>query len=230
MNPHNEFTVSLLEVVDIHPRIGTFLKTGMASDLLLPFSEQPALPNLRPKIGDRVYVVLTRDAQGRPLAKLAKELELSPLVFHAPTSWKNQWITARIYNPLQVGSFVICNDTNLGGFGAIGMIHHSEQTEMLRLGQEVRVRVIFIREDGRVNLSMRPLKETGRDEDAEMILAYLKQCPNQAMPYSDTVSSELITSKFNISKSAFKRALGKLMRNGLIDQKDNWTYLKKSEE
>jgi predicted RNA-binding protein (virulence factor B family) len=220
----------LLEVVDINPRFGSFLEMGLGRQLLLPFREQPELKELRPIIGDKVYVVLSHDRQGRLIAKLAGEDELVPLAFHAPTAWKNQWVTARVYKPLQLGSFVVCEGGILGGFGAIGMIHNTERTELLRLGQQVQVRVIFVREDGRANLSMRPLKEVGRDEDADTILEYLKVQPNQAMPYSDETSVEIIMEKFNISKSAFKRALGKLMRNGLIIQKENWTYLKQTEE
>jgi uncharacterized protein len=222
--------VGLLEVVDIHPRFGSFLEMGLGRHLLLPFREQPELKELRPIIGDKVYVVLSHDRQGRLIAKLAGEDELVPLAFHAPTAWKNQWVTARVYKPLQLGSFVVCEGGILGGFGAIGMIHSTERTELLRLGQQVQVRVIFVREDGRANLSMRPLKEVGRDEDADTILEYLMVQPNKAMPYSDETSVEIIMEKFKISKSAFKRALGKLMRNGLIVQKENWTYLKQAEE
>ncbi|MEX2461793.1 MAG: S1-like domain-containing RNA-binding protein [Paenibacillaceae bacterium] len=224
--------VGLLEVVDIHPRFGSFLEMGLGRHLLLPFREQPEMKELRPLVGDKVYVVLAHDRQGRLIAKLAGEDELVPLAFHAPTAWKNQWITARVYKPLQLGSFVVCEGEGgiLGGFGAIGMIHSSERTDLLRLGQQVQVRVIFVREDGRANLSMRPLKEVGRDEDAETILEYLMAQPNQAMPYSDATSADDIMGKFNISKSAFKRALGKLMRNGQIVQKDGWTYMKQSEE
>jgi len=221
--------LGLLEVVDIHPRFGAFLKMGMGRDLLLPYREQPELQELRPMVGDQVYVTLAHDRQGRLIAKLAGEEELVALAFHAPTAWQNRWLTARVYKSLQLGSFVVCNDELLSGFGAIGMIHSTERTEPLRLGQEVRVRAIFIREDGRVNLSMKPLKEVGRDEDSEAILAYMKERSDQAMPYSDATSAELIMQKFNISKSAFKRALGKLMRNGLVYQKESWTYLKQPE-
>jgi predicted RNA-binding protein (virulence factor B family) len=222
--------VGLLEVVDIHPRFGSFLEMGLGRQLLLPFREQPELKELRPIVGDKVYVVLSHDRQGRLIAKLAGEDELIPLAFHAPTAWKNQWITARVYKPLQLGSFVVCEGGILGGFGAIGLIHSTERTELVRLGQQVQVRVIFVREDGRANLSMRPLKEVGRDEDAETILEYIKVQPNQMMPFTDESSVEIIMEQFKISKSAFKRALGKLMRNGLVVQKDNGTYLKQTEE
>ncbi|QGQ95676.1 RNA-binding protein [Paenibacillus psychroresistens] len=222
--------VGLLEVVDIHPRFGSFLEMGLGRQLLLPFREQPEMKELRPIVGDKVYVVLSQDRQGRLIAKLAGEDQLIPLAYHAPTAWKNQWVMARVYKPLQLGSFVVCEGGILGGFGAIGLIHSTERTELVRLGQLVEVRVIFVREDGRANLSMRPLKEVGRDEDSETILAYIKLQADQMMPLTDASSVEAIFDQFNISKSSFKRALGKLMRNGLVVQKDNGTYLKQTEE
>ena len=46
------------------------------------------------------------------------------------------------------------------------------------------------------------------------------------MPYSDATSPEVIRDKFQISKAAFKRALGHLLREGRVVEKDGWTYLK----
>ena len=45
------------------------------------------------------------------------------------------------------------------------------------------------------------------------------------MPYGDSTSAPIIKDKFNISKAAFKRALGHLMKAGLIVQEDGWTLL-----
>ncbi|MNC70917.1 hypothetical protein D3C75_1217770 [compost metagenome] len=45
------------------------------------------------------------------------------------------------------------------------------------------------------------------------------------MPYSDNTPPDLIKQRFGISKAAFKRALGKLLKEGKITQKENWTYL-----
>ncbi|MNY74532.1 hypothetical protein D3C86_2135840 [compost metagenome] len=50
------------------------------------------------------------------------------------------------------------------------------------------------------------------------------------MPYSDATPPDIIKQRFGISKSAFKRALGKLMKEGHITQKENWTYLAPKEE
>lgn len=216
--------VGLLEVADIHPRFGFFLEMGLGRHLLLPFSELPELAELRPQIGDQVYVVLTRDRQGRLLARAAGEDDLAPLTFRAPEAWRNQWLTARVYKPLQMGSFVIC-DGGVLGFGAFGFIHSSERLRPLRVGEQVRVRVAYVREDGRVNLTMREQKEIGRDVDAAKLLEFLQGRPGGAMPYSDDTPADIISQRFQMSKSAFKRALGKLMKEGLVYQKENWTYL-----
>jgi predicted RNA-binding protein (virulence factor B family) len=221
--------IGLLEVADIHPRFGCFLEMGLGRQLLLPASELPESKELHPKPGDRVYVMLNHDRQGRMTAKLAGEKELTALAFRAPDSWKNSWVDAIVYKPLQMGTFVVCEGGVLG-FGAIGMVHEKERTRPLRLGERVNVRVVFVREDGRVNLSTRQPKQVGRVEDADRILAFLRDRPNGAMPYSDETPADVIASKFGISKAAFKRALGKLMKEGLIVQQGSWTHLKEKQE
>lgn len=216
--------MALLTVVDIHPRFGCFMDIGIGRNLLVPFRDLPDLPELRPVLGDKLFVVLSHDKQGRMLGRLAGERELAPLVFRAPESWKNQWVEVRVYKPLQEADFVLVEGGVLG-FGAIGMIHRSERTRLLRVGEQVKARVVFVREDGRVNLSLRQPKQIGRDEDAEAILQLLRERPNNAMPYSDQTPSDIIQKRFGFSKSAFKRALGKLMKEGAVTQKENWTYL-----
>jgi hypothetical protein len=216
--------VGLLDVVDMHPRYGLFLEMGLGRNLLLPYSELPELEELRPQVGDTVYVTLANDRQGRLVAKLAGETELVSRCFAAPADWRNRWIEARVYKPLQMGTFVVC-DGGVIGFGVIGFIPAAERSRLLRLGENVRVRVTFIRDDGRVNLSLRPPKELGQSEDADKVLAFLRSRPNGAMPYSDETPADIIAAKFGISKAAFKRALGKLMRDRLVVQQGNWTHL-----
>ncbi|UUZ85457.1 hypothetical protein LJK88_19125 [Paenibacillus sp. P26] len=218
--------VALLEVVDIHPRFGCFLEMGLGRHLLLPFREPPELKELRPQVGDKVFAILAHDRQGRLVAKLAGEDRLKRLCFDAPADWRNRIVEARVYKPLQMGTFVVC-DGGVVGFGVIGMIHSTERTRSLRLGEQVQVRVTYVREDGNVNCSMRERKEVGRDVDAEKPLAFMRERPNGAMPYSDETPADLISQRFGMSKSAFKRAVGKLMKEGLVYQDGSWTYLKK---
>jgi len=213
-----------LAVADVHPKLGCFLEMGLGRQLLLPLSELPEKLEYRPLPGDEVFVILTHDKSGRQIAKLAQEPDLAPLTFHAPASWKNQWVEGWVTKSLQMGSFVII-DGGVVGFGAYGLIPSTERATALRLGERVRARVTFIREDGRVNLSMHQQKEHGRIEDSERILEFLKERPSGGMPYSDETEAELIRNRFGISKGAFKRALGKLMREGLVVQQGSWTYL-----
>ncbi|QYR20179.1 RNA-binding protein [Paenibacillus sp. sptzw28] len=221
--------VARLAVADIHPRIGAFLEMGLGRQLLLPMSEQPELKELRPIRGDEVYVILAHDKIGRLVAKVAFEEELAELAFRAPESWHNTWVEGWVTKSLKIGSFVMI-DGGVLGFGAMGHIPADQRTRPLRLGERVEARVTFVREDGRVNLSMTQRKEVGRVEDSERILDFLKERPNGSMPYSDDTSADIIKQKFGISKSAFKRAMGKLMREGLVTQDGNWTHLVKGDE
>ncbi|MHA6484803.1 CvfB family protein [Paenibacillus sp. strain BS8-2] len=216
--------IARLRVVDVHPKLGCFLEMGLSRHLLLPLSELPESIAYRPLPGDEVHVMMRHDKIGRLVAKTAFEEELSPLVFPAPETWNNTWVEGWVTKTLQIGSFVMV-DGGVVGFGVYGLIPTSERTRSLRLGERVRARVTYIREDGRVNLAMTERKEVGRVEDADRILAFLKDRPGGAMPYSDETEAELIKKRFGISKSAFKRALGKLMRDGLVTQKGSWTHL-----
>ncbi|WP_308638809.1 CvfB family protein [Paenibacillus silvisoli] len=216
--------VARLAVADIHPKIGAFLEMGLGRQLLLPLSEQPELKELRPRRGDEVHVILAHDKIGRLVAKVAFEEELAELAFHAPQSWHNTWIEGWVTKTLKIGSFVMI-DGGVLGFGAYGFIPADDRTRLLRLGERVKARVTFVREDGRVNLSMQQRKEVGRLEDSDRLLKFMKERPNGAMPYSDETQADIIKQKFGISKSAFKRALGKLMREGLVTQEGSWTKL-----
>lgn len=216
---------ALLSVADVHPRLGLFLDIGLGRHLLLPKSELPDREEVMPAVGDRVYVVPGHDKQGRLIARLARETDLQASAYPAPTSWKNRWVEARVYKSSSTGAFVFCGDETLG-FGAFGLIHDSERLRPLRIGECVRARVAHVREDGRVNLSLRPLKHEALDADAAAILAYLQTRPGGAMPYSDQTPADLIKDKFAMSKAAFKRALGRLMKENRVEQKGNWTYLK----
>ena len=86
------------------------------------------------------------------------------------------------------------------------------------------MRVTYLREDGRLNASLRSPKETAQQEDADRLLALLNE-HNGRIPYTDATSPEVIQDRFHISKAAFKRALGRLLKEGLIEQRDGWTYL-----
>ena len=109
-------------------------------------------------------------------------------------------------------------------FVPVVFIDNKEMKERPRVGEVVTARVTYVRKDGRLNASLREVKEKALLSDAQKILDLLQERKGK-MPYSDGTSPEVIRDKFQISKAAFKRALGHLLREGLVEEKDGWTYL-----
>ena len=215
--------IAKLEVVDYNPRAGFFLDMGLKRHLLLPVSFMPQFEKLRPQIGDFVYVIASHDQRGRMLAKPVKEHNVLAVCVRGPKTWQNKLVRANIYNTMEVGSFAIC-DAGVLGFGVLGFVHASERVSGLRIGYEGEFRVTHVREDGRVNLSMRKIKHEKVFDDTDLIIRTMVEGGGK-MHFTDDSTPEEILKKFKISKGAFKRAIGKLMKNGVVRQENGWTYM-----
>ncbi|MCC3375649.1 S1 RNA-binding domain-containing protein [Cohnella sp. REN36] len=213
-----------LVMADFHPRFGCFLELGIGRQLLLPIKELPDQREQWPRQGDELHVVMKHDKEGRMLARLAKLEDYERIVFHAPSSWHHEQRDCWVTDIFRDGVFVLV-DGGVLGYGALGYIPTASTPQPLRLGEKIRARVTQVRDDGRVTLSLRPSKEVGRLKDSDRILAFLKGRPGGAMPYSDASPADVIQKRFGLSKSAFKRALGKLMKDRLVRQEGNWTKL-----
>lgn len=101
-------------------------------------------------------------------------------------------------------------------------VHESERSTEPRLGQDVVVRIIDVKDDGSMNGSLLPRKHERLSNDAQQILNYIQDVGGK-MPFGDKSSPEEIQEMFNMSKGAFKRALGTLMKAGKVKQQDGWT-------
>lgn len=213
-------TYDWVEVVHAVPNLGVFLDIGLSKDLLLSVDDLPAIPSLWPEKGDQLYCSLKVDKRGRLLAKLATEDIIMGMAVEAPKSSFNQNIRGRVYRLLKVGSFI------LSDVGYRGFIHESERKREPRLGEIVEGRIIGVKEDGSVNVSLLPRKHEAIDEDADRIYQFMLS-RNGAMPYSDKSDPYDIQTRFNMSKAAFKRALGRLMKEKKVYQEDGWTYIVK---
>lgn len=136
---------------------------------------------------------------------------------------RGDMIAGRVYNTIEDGAFIVTAEDY------IGFIHNDEMVVPLQIDDEIEARVTFLRADGKLNLSLKPLKEEARHQDAEKIVAYLKGRKG-SMPYTDVTPPETIKDVFGLSKAAFKRALGLLLKDGLVEQKEGWVTLKGYEE
>lgn len=205
------------EVAGSRRNLGAFVNIGISKDMLVSLDELPLHSNVWPKTGDRLYITLTHDKTGRLFGKLATEDVIREISVPAPENMRNKKLKGYIYKTKKVGSYLISDE------GYRCFIHESERQKEPRLGQYVEARVIDEKEDGTLNASLLPLKQEKMGEDSEIILQYL-QNRGGAMPYGDKTHPDDIVEVFEMSKGAFKRALGKLMKEDKIYQEDGWTY------
>jgi predicted RNA-binding protein (virulence factor B family) len=209
-----------VKVTDINPRIGVFINIGLPKDILLGIDDLPVHKSVWPKPGDLIYITLKLSSNYLLYAKLASDQVIESISVKATRENFNKNVQGHIYRTAKVGSWIY----TIEGFK--GFIHESQRPEEPRIGEKVEGRIIDVKEDGTINVSLLARKEESQDLDAERIYEYLMS-RNGAMPYNDKSMPEDIKDRFDLSKGAFKRALGKLMKEGRVYQEGNWTYVKK---
>ena len=201
-------------------RDGGFVDIGAERGVFLPYSQMRG--HVSPN--QLVWVKLYRDKSGRPAVTMRVEEDMQKASKPAEGVKVGDNVTGTVYNILPDGFFIFTTQR------FIAFIHRSEVPGgRLDFGQEVTCRVTYLREDGRINCSMRLQKENALVADAEEIYSFLEKRGGK-MPYCDSTPLEIIKQKFGISKAAFKRALGHLMKQGKIRQEDGWTYIIESPE
>ena len=203
--------VAVLEVAETG-HIGAFLSWGLEKDLLLPFREQTK----KLKAGDSCLVALYIDKSKRLCA------------------------TMKVYQYLKTNSPYIIGDNvvgsvyeisdNFGVFVAVdnqysGLVPRQEAQGQYNIGEVMEFRVTVVKEDGKLNLSNRKTISDQMDEDGAMLLKELREL-NGVLSFDDKATPEVIKEQMGLSKNAFKRAVGRLLKDGKIELKDGKTYLK----
>lgn len=192
---------AVLEVKDV-AKIGAFLDMGLEKDLLLPFKEQ----NHRVVKGEKCLVALYIDKSGR----LAGTMNVYPYMRADSEYKKDDRVTGIIYEI----------NENLGAFVAVenryyGLIPKRELYGDFHLGDTVEARVVKVREDGKLDLSPRQKAYVQMDEDAKQVLKAIDEFDG-VLPFNDKARPETILREMKMSKNAFKRAVGRLLKDGKI--------------
>ena len=211
-----EGQIARLKVINVS-RDGAFVDVGAERGIFMPYAGMRG----RPQIGEVVWAKLYTDKSGRLAVTMEVEDEMRRASRPADSVKVGQKVTGAIYNYTDNGAFLLSEDRY------IVFIDNKEMKERPRVGEVVTARVTYVRKDGRLNASLREVKEKALLSDAQKILDLLQERKGK-MPYSDGTSPEVIRDKFQISKAAFKRALGHLLRDDLVEEKDGWTYLKEN--
>lgn len=213
-------TYGWARVIKVSDKEGAFVDIGTSKEVQVKAEDLPKIKELWPAIGDHLYMTLRTDKDGELFGRLATEDRVEELYIDAPTTLFNQNVIARPYRLLPIGTFLLSVPENYRIF-----VHQSERLEEPRLGQDLTVRIIDTKDDGSLNGSLLPRKHERLGDDAESIFRYLNDVGGK-MPFTDKSTPEEIQEMFTMSKAAFKRALGKLMKEGKIVQNDGWTQLK----
>ena len=193
---------AVLKVKDVTP-IGAFLDWGLAKDLLLPFKEQTT----KVHVGDSILVALYTDKSERLCATMKVYDYLSCDSLYQ----KGDHVSGRVYQILDsFGAFVAVEDR----YSAL--IPHNEMTRELHVTDVVEARIKERTPEGKLTLSLQEKVKVQMGKDAELIYERLKK-EGGFLPFHDKTSPEIIKREFKISKAAFKRAIGRLLKERKIE-------------
>lgn len=183
-------------------KIGAFLDWGLEKDILLPFREQ----TVRVKEGDEVLAAVYVDKSSR----LAATMKVYHYLELGSSYVKDDTVRGTVYEIIeQMGAFVAVDDR----YSAL--IPKKELYGDIKVGDVVTARVSAVKEDGKLDLSVREKAYLQIEKDAqrleEIIAGY-----DGVLPFSDKADPELIKRETQMSKNEFKRAVGNLLKNGKI--------------
>lgn len=199
-------SLAVLRVKEVS-RIGAFLDWGLMKDLLLPYKEQTK----KVEEEDQVLITLYLDKSSR----LCATMKVYDLLETNSDYKKDDMVTGIVYDEIDTFGVFVAVDNKYSA-----MIPKNELFPSIRIGDVVQARVINVREDGKLNLSLREKSHIQMDSDSDMILKRLK-ASGGFLPYNDASAPEDIKEEFRISKNAFKRAIGRLYKAGTITISDD---------
>ncbi len=205
-------TTARLKVKEVTD-IGAFLDWGLAKDLLLPFKEQTS----RVHEGEEVLVALYLDKSSR----LCGTMHVYDYLEADSPYHEEDHVTGFVYELTDsYGVFVAVDDK----YSAL--IPHNELIRDFAVGEKIEARIKQVRDDGKLTLSMKEKVPLQMGIDAEQILRRLEEAGG-SLPFHDKTSPEIIKREFEMSKNSFKRAIGRLMKEGVIDIHSDGIELKK---
>lgn len=184
-------------------KIGAFLDWGLEKDLFLPFRQQTR----RVREGEECLVGLYTDKSGR----LCATMNVYEYLRTDSPYQKDAHVTGTVYQISEnFGAFVAVDDCYSG------LIPGKEFFGQARIGERVEARVTGVKPDGKLDLSLREKGYLQMDADAEAVMKVIEEFDG-VLPFTDKASPEVIKREFALSKNAFKRAVGHLLKEGRIE-------------
>jgi uncharacterized protein len=180
---------------------GAFVDWGLPKELLVPFAQQTQ----QVQVGERHPIGLYLDNTGR----LAGTMRVRELLGIDGEFRRGEWVEGEAWREdPEIGLFVIVERR------CVGLVPRHEP-HSLRRGQAARFRVAHVHPDGKMELSLRGQAHEELERDAAAILQVLDRPGAPAV--GDRTDPEEIRARFGLSKKAFKRAVGRLLKAGRVD-------------
>lgn len=203
--------IGKLKVVSVGS-IGAFMDCGLERDVLLPFKEQTTRVSV-----DKEYLVYMYVDKSE---RLCVTMRLYPHLNKKSDYNKNDYFRGTVYEYKEhMGAFVAVDNQYSG------LIPRSELFHSIQVGEEVEGRVLNVREDGKLDLSIRRPAYLQMDVDRDLILEKMKAADG-VIPFTDKASPSIIKEEFGMSKNEFKRAIGRLLKENLIEITEQEIHLK----
>lgn len=184
--------------------IGAFLNWGLRKDLLVPFREQRD-----PMVEGRSYLVYVYvDKASDRIVASAKIDKYLDQVF--PDYEPKQEVDLLVARKTDLGYAVIVNQAHWG------LVYGNDVFQPLRIGQKLKGYVKRVREDEKIDVVLQPAGFAKIEGLAGMVLEKLKDYGG-VLDLSDKSSPEEIYRVLGCSKKNYKKALGTLLKQGLIE-------------
>ena len=193
-----EGQIARLKIINVTSD-GAFADVGAERGIFMPFAEMRG----RPKVGEIVWAKLYSDKSGRLAVSMKVSDEIRRASKPAENIKRGDKIKGAVFNIIEAGAFVFSEERY------IVFIPQKEIPRALRIGEIVEARITYLRDDGRLDASLRDIKERAIESDADKIFKFM-QDNGGTMTFNDKTEPEKIQAVFKISKAAFKRAVGHL--------------------
>ena len=194
--------IVLLEVAD-KTRAGAFLKWGIMKDLFLPLSQQRSVI----RVGGKYLVYIYVDEKtGRVAASeyISRYLDNENL-----TVKEGEEVDLTVWRKTDIGFAVVINGAHEG------LVHHNELFKELNIGEQLQGFIKSIQADNKINVSLGKKGYARVEDETDKVLRLLQES-NGYLPYNDKSNPDDIYEYFQMSKRAFKMAVGALYKQRKI--------------
>jgi len=201
-----------LKVLDV-TGVGVFMDWGLMKNLFVPFAEQGREPM---RVGDTHVIFLYIDTE---TSRLVGSAAIEGILDNEDITVKDgDEVDLMVYRESPLGYMAIINNEN------IGLIFRSDTFQPIKIGETCKGWIKKVRDDGKIDLALHRQGHLAIEENAQILLDILK-AKGGHMPFTDKSDPQQIRAVLNMSKKNFKKAVGNLYKQRIIELKADGIHL-----